>query len=190
MRFGIREVIFILLLAAVPVGAFLFVFEPRQEQIDRVREEVRSKRAKLTELENATRRMPDLGREIERLKGAIEQIEIKLPDERKFDEVLKQVWELAAQQRLTPKSIRTEKPVSAAQYSELPIAMEIIGDFDSFYSFMLELEKMPRITRMRQLKLSKKANKDEAPGQVQAKFVLSVFFESTDSQSQDGRPKL
>lgn len=190
MRFGLREIVFILLLAAVPVGAYLFVFEPRQEQIDRVTAEIRKKRTKLAELESATRRMPDLGREIDRLKGAIEQIEVKLPDERKFDEVLKQVWELAARQRLTPKSIRTEKPVPAAQYSELPISMEIIGDFDSFYSFMLELEKLPRITRMRQLKLAKKVNKDDDPGQVQAKFVLSVFFESSDSETTDGRPRL
>lgn len=181
MRFGIREVIFILLLLAVPVGAYLFVFEPRNKQIEEVREEIKRKQIKLSELEAATKKIPDLGEEIDRLAEAIEVIEQKLPDERKVDEVLKQVWEMATKQRLAPKSVRTDKPLPSNQYSELPIQMEIVGDFDGFYSFLLELEKLPRITQLPKMKLTKLADKDLAQGQMRAEIVLSVFFETDDS---------
>lgn len=181
MKFGFREILFILLLLAVPVGAYLFVFEPRNKQIDEVREEIKRKQAKLEELESATKKIPDLGQEIDRLTDAIEIIEQKLPDERKVDEVLKQVWEMAARQRLTPKSVRTDKPLPGSQYSELPIQMEIVGDFDGFYSFLLELEKLPRITQLPKMKLTKFAEKDAAQGQMRAEVILSVFFETDDS---------
>ncbi len=194
MKFGFREILFILLLLAVPVGAYLFVFEPRNRQIDEVREEIKRKQAKLEELESATRKIPDLGEEIDRLTDAIEIIEQKLPDERKVDEVLKQVWEMAARQRLTPRSVRTDKPLPGNQYSELPIQMEIVGDFDGFYSFLLELEKLPRITQLPKMKLTKFAEKDAVQGQMRAEVVLSVFFETDDSAhfggSKRGRSRL
>ncbi len=181
MKMGLREILFILLLLAVPVGAYLFVFEPRNKQVEEVREEIKRKQAKLEELEQATKKIPDLGQEIDRLTDAIDIIEQKLPDERKVDEVLKQVWEMAAKQRLTPKSVRTDKPLPNNQYSELPIQMEIVGDFDGFYSFLLELEKLPRITQLPKMRLTKVADKDLAQGQMRAEVVLSVFFETDDS---------
>ena len=33
--------------------------------------------------------------------------------------------------------------------------MEVTGDFNSFYSFLLELEKLPRIMKIRELELKK-----------------------------------
>jgi hypothetical protein len=52
-----------------------------------------------------------------------------------------------------------------------------LGDFTSFYSFLLELEKLPRIMKLRELRLDKQ-NQDE--GQVAAEFVLSIFFQNKD----------
>lgn len=188
MHFGFRELLFVLLLLGVPVAMYFFVFEPRNKQVAEVRAEIRQKQAKLDELQQATKRIPDLGKEIDRLHEAIDVIEQKLPDERKVDEVLKQVWELATRQRLTPKSVRTEKPLPTLNFSELPITMEIVGNFDGFYSFLLELEKMPRITQLPKMKLSKVTVKDSSEGVMKADLVLSVFFEADDSQMFNSGP--
>jgi len=174
MRFGIRELLFLVLLAAMPVAAFFFIFEPRNAQIEEARAEIVQKQQKLKQLEQATRSIEDLGAEIERLQQAIALFEEKLPAEREVDVILKQVWELASRHSLKPKSIRTDKPVKAAQYSELPIKMVIVGDFDGFYSFLLELERLSRITRMPSVKMKKIEKED---GKMQADVILSVFFE-------------
>ncbi len=177
MRFGMRELLFVLLLIAMPVASFFYIFEPRNKQIEEANTEIRAKQAKLKQLEHATRTLDDLGNEIDRLTQAINVFEEKLPAQREVEVILRQVWELAAKHRLTPKSVRTDKAVSAAQYSEQPIKMVILGDFDGFYSFMLELEALSRITRMPAIAL-KKINKEE--GQMQADVILSVFFETPD----------
>ncbi len=182
MRFGLRELIFILVLLAMPVAAYFFVFEPRNKQIAEALKEIQEKEAKLSQLELVTKDIDDLGQEIDKLTEAIEMFEMKLPAQREVEVILKQVWELAAQHNLIPKKIRTDKPVAAAQYAELPIQMTIIGDFDGFYSFLLDLEKLQRITRMPKMILEKSVRNDD--GQMQADVVLSIFF---DSQSQSVR---
>ena len=179
MKFGLRETIFMLLLLAMPVAAYFFVFQPRNEQIAEAREEVRLKQAKLRQLELATRSMSDLGQEIDRLAQAIDVFEKKLPVQREVEVLLKQVWELAHRHHLVPKSVRTDKPVPAAQYSELPIRMTILGNFDGFYEFMVDLERLPRITRLPRMSLKRV---DSAQGtQLEANITLSIFFDSSDA---------
>lgn len=165
---------FLLVLVALPVASWFFVFAPRAEQVAEVEAEIKQKQAKLEQLENATAAMDNLGEEIDKLTQAIQVFEQKLPAQHEVDVILKEVWELAAKHDLAPKSVRPEKIMSAAYYTELPIKMEIVGDFDGFYSFLLELEKLQRITRMPNMKLEK--IKDEE-GMMKAVVILSIFFE-------------
>lgn len=180
MQFGLREAAFVLLLLAMPVAAYFFVFEPRATQISEAREEITSKQAKLKELEAATKSIEDLGDEIDKLRKAIDLFEKKLPAQRDVEIVLRDVWRLAAENNLTPKSVRTDKIIATSQYAELPIKMTIIGNFSGFYTFLQELEKLPRITRTPSMKL-KKLDNDE--GAMQVDMVLSIFFEGQARQA-------
>jgi len=164
----------LMLLLALPVAAFKFVFQPRNQQIQTAQQQISQKRSKLSQLQQATRRIDDLGQEIERLSRAVVLFEQKLPAQREVEVVLKEVWQLASQQGLTPKSVRTDEPDINIMYAQLPLRMVIIGDFDGFYSFLLDLEKLQRITRLPQLKLVK--SKD-VEGQIKADMVLHIFYE-------------
>ena len=185
MKLGLREILFILLLLALPVAAYQFVFQPRNDQISRVREQIDQKRQKLEQLQEATRRIDDLGQEIDRLSEAVTLFEQKLPAEREVEVVLKEVWELATAHTLVPKSIRTDDPVDMHMYAELPLKMEIIGDFDGFYSFMLAMERLRRITRLPRLKVESIDRGYE--GKIKAEMVLSIFYEAKDSGSTSDR---
>lgn len=175
MKFTFREFFFILVLMALPVAAYYFVFEPRNVQIAAARDEIKKKQAKLDELNAATRGINDLGEQIDRLQKTIDLFEEKLPAEREVEVILREVWQLATGNKLNPKSIRTDKAITTAHYSELPMKMTILGNFDGFYNFLLELEKLPRITRMPKMTL-KKLPEDE--GAVEATVILSIFYES------------
>ncbi|MFA9476906.1 type 4a pilus biogenesis protein PilO [Phycisphaerales bacterium AB-hyl4] len=184
MRFGTRELVFVLVLLAMPVAAYFFVFQPRQMQLDEAHEEIVAKQSKLKQLEAATVSIADLGEEIDKLGEAITLFEQKLPAQREVEVILKEVWELATARDLTPRSVRTERIVPTAHYAELPIKMVIVGDFDGFYSFLLDLEKLPRITRTPEMKLRKVRNEE---GKMQADVTLSIFFDSKDSPG-ESRP--
>ena len=59
-------------------------------------------------------------------------------------------------------------------YIEQPLKMELYGNFDAYYSFLLDLEQMPRITKIRELVLKKDK---EHEGMTTAEFVVSIFFQ-------------
>jgi len=89
--------------------------------------------------------------------------------------VLEQVTVIAQKQGLKPKTIKTLKKKDNSGYIEQPLKMELVGNFNSFYSFLLELEKLPRIMKIRELELDKQTKNE---GQIAADFIVSIFFQN------------
>jgi type IV pilus assembly protein PilO len=185
MKFGIREIIFLLVLLAVPVLSAFYLFKPRNEDIRQTMDEINIKRARLETLEQITGTIDDLGLAIEEGRDRIEMIEAKLPSEELVAEILEQIWQLASRNKMTLKGVKSDKPVPAAAYQELPLNVTMEGDFNGFYQFLLELESLPRITRIHTLDLTRAdAAKSAAAGSassaalVKAEFTLSIYFES------------
>lgn len=89
--------------------------------------------------------------------------------------ILQEVWELATSHGLLPKSVSTEKPIDMQLYVELPLKMVIVGDFDGFYGFLLDMERLRRITRLPQMRLEKSGRDN---GKIQADLILSIFHET------------
>jgi type IV pilus assembly protein PilO len=181
MRFGTRELLFVLVLAAMPLAAWFFVFKPTNQQIQQARMEIVAKQSRLRELEAATSRINDQPQEIDKLADAIKLAEAKLPAEKDVDVILKEVWQLAGKHGLKAKSVRPDKIDKTARYSEQPMKMVILGDFEGFYSFLLDLEKLKRITRIPDMTLTKL--KSDKEGEMEASFTLKIFFEPQSAQT-------
>ncbi len=110
-------------------------------------------------------------------------VEAKLPSAQDVEGLLEQAWQIARRNALTLVSVKSEKPVPAALYMEQPLKVVMEGQFDGFYQFLLELENLPRITRIYQMTIEKASAKggpeDEGlpPGSMKAEFTLSIYFE-------------
>ena len=174
MRFGIRELLFLIVLFALPVAAYIWVFKPRNQEIEQARVEIQQKQERLDQLNATTARISDLGRAIESGREAIQVVEAKLPPEQNVDEVLKQAWKIARRHNLKIRMVEPDEKVSAMRYMELPISVELEGNFDGFYQFLLDLEQLPRLTRIKQLKMKRH---QDLNGAMTAEFSLSIYFE-------------
>lgn len=183
MRFGIREAIFFVVLLAVPVASFMYVFKPRSEEIRKANSEIATKTERLDKLEQVTSRIDDIDRAIEEGRESIQLIEAKLPNEKDVEGTLEDVWTLANENGLLVKSVKSEKPVPAAMYMELPLRVQMDGSFNGLYQFLLALENLPRITRIHQMNLERPDNgknvqaKESPKGWVNAEFTLSIYFQ-------------
>lgn len=183
MRIGIREILFFLVLLAVPAVSLFYVFKPRNEEINQALQEIQVKQTRLDSLAKMTAKIEDLGLAIEQGRESIALIEAKLPSERDVEGILEQIWQIAESHRLTQKSVKSEKPVPAAQYRELPLKLVMEGDFDGFYQFLLELENLPRITRIHELRLQRADSRGPGGGDgtrpdlMKAEFTLSIYFQ-------------
>jgi type IV pilus assembly protein PilO len=183
MRLGLRELIFFIVLLTVPVGSFFYVFKPRNDQISEARKEIQVKQARLDSLAAVEAKIDDIGLAIEEGRDSIQLIEAKLPSEQDVQGLLQGVSQTAKRNKLNVKSFKSEKILPAALYMEQPIKVQMSGEFDGFYQFLLELENLPRITRIHQLKLERANGKggpkdeDLPPGSMKAEFTLSIYFQ-------------
>ncbi len=175
MRFGIREVIFLLVLLAVPVASFWFVFRPQNDEINQARKEISHKEQVLESLEKATAQTSDLALRNQEVAEQIERIEARLPSDKEVDVILEQVADIARSNSLTLKQVRSEKRVPATAYMEQPLSMAISGQFERFYAFLLDLEQLDRITRLPNMRIIRSKKED---GVIEVEMTLSIYFES------------
>jgi Tfp pilus assembly protein PilO len=174
MKFGIRELLFVCVMVGLLACTYLFVFKRANEKRSNLLADIDVKSKTLNNLASATAGIEDLNRKIEELKSAITFFESKLPQEKEVDSILKEVWQMAEANNLTTKTVKTLKSERNSNYSEQPIQMSLSGDFKGFYSFLLQLEKLQRLTRVSDMQLQKISDRN---GEMQAQVTLSIFFE-------------
>jgi len=182
---GMRDLAFVAVLIAVPIASYFFVFAPRNDEIAKARAEINAKNVRLENLRRLTSRIGDLGREIVEREEELERLNQKLPDREGVDRILEQVTQLAQKSNLAVRSVKGEKVVPAGMAMELPLKTTIEGNFDGFYQFLLDVEALPRITRVHSMKIAKlgmgpRDNPDEmVGGSMRAEFTLSIYFNDT-----------
>ena len=175
MTSGLRKLVFFVMLVGITYVAYQFMIKPANANLATQKKQLDAKLAKLEEFERATAKAENLNEQIEKLEEAVSFFESKLPPKSQIYNVLEQVTLIAQEKGLKPKTIRTMKEKNNSGYIEQPLKMELVGNFGSFYSFLLELEKLPRIMKIRDLNLKGKTTNDS---EISADFVLSIFFQN------------
>ena len=175
MNGSVRHLIFFALIGAMIYISYAYMIKPANENLAQQRSQMETKRSKLAELARETADSDDLNARLEELERTIQEIESKLPPSSEIHTVLENVTLIAQRHGLTPKTIRALAAKNNRGYIEQPLEMEVHGNFSSYYSFLLELERMGRLTKLRKMELKKKSREE---GQTEAKFVMSIFFQN------------
>jgi type IV pilus assembly protein PilO len=174
MNLGFRGLLLILIVVGMPVASYFLVFRPQNAEIMRARAEVEHKESMLVKLQEETARNADLVRANEDIRASVRAIEARLPSEKELDAIVRQVSDLAVLSGLQPPAMKAEKPVPAALYMEQPLTMEVNGTDAGVFAFLAHIEKLPRITRIHDLKIQSSGRND---GQVRVTFTLSIYFQ-------------
>ena len=175
MTSGFRKAVFTVLLFGVAVVGYQYMIEPANRHLADAKGRLEIKLTQLAKFGKAATAAEGLTKQLEQLEEAIKFFESKLPPKSQIHKVLEQVTVIAQKQGLKPKTIRTLKKKDNMGYIEQPLKMELEGNFSSFYSFLLEIEKLPRIIKIRELKLDKQKSTE---GQIAADFIVSIFFQN------------
>jgi type IV pilus assembly protein PilO len=174
MRIGLREAILLAVLLALPLTSWWLVFRPQNHVIAQARREIEHKRQMLQRVQETTLRNQDLARQNEEIRRQIQAIEARLPSTKEVDLVVRQVSDLAVDAGLGAPAIESDKPVTAAMYMEQPLKIKLTGDFTGFHEFLKQLEALPRITRLSDMKV---VRAQDINGNMNAEFTLSIYFQ-------------
>ncbi|MCH2142749.1 MAG: type 4a pilus biogenesis protein PilO [Phycisphaerales bacterium] len=178
----LRQTGFVFTLVCIPVLSWVLVFQPQQQEIDRAIQEIDSRNTELEKVALLTRRIPDLEDALATAENLVTQIEAKLPPRRDVEVVLEQTWQIAERNGLTVRSFKTKPAVPSGLYMELPLEVSMSGPFEGFYRFLIDLEGLPRITRIAEMSIQESGmqlrgpGNELPPGSIAAQFVLSVYF--------------
>lgn len=174
MRFGTRELLFLLVMIGLLFSAWYFVFKNADERIAALNRDTLSKREEINRVTAASSRIKNMSQKIQQLQEQITLVEAKLPRGRETKEIIRKIdTEANSRKALKVDSMRELKPAKAANYFELPVKLEMKGDFKEFYDFLLKMERMARIMRVNQMRLSRINEKD---GSMEADFTLSIYY--------------
>jgi type IV pilus assembly protein PilO len=174
MAFGLRAAIVTAVVIGLPVSSYFFVFRPTNKKLQTDRAECEQKEKYLAKLDELTARDSDLAKANEDIRRSIKTIEARLPSGKDIDALVRQVSDLAIASGLKSPAIKSVKPMPAAMYMEQPLEMEVSGSFVGFWTFLAQVEKLPRITRVHDLKITA-TNRAEA--ELRAEFTLSIYFQ-------------
>lgn len=169
-----RSLAITLFVVGMPVISYMAVFRPQNAAIAAAKDEVDHKASMLAKLKEETARNTDLAKANEQLSSTVRAIEARLPSGKELDALVKQVSTLAVAAGLQPPTLKMLPPLPAAEYMEQPIEMTVEGSFKGFFTFVSQVEKLPRITRIHDMKVTDQSRDDI---EIKAEFTLSIYFQ-------------
>jgi type IV pilus assembly protein PilO len=170
-----RKLVFFVVLVGLAYVAYHYWIKPVNSDLAKQKSRLHSKLVKLDEVGKTIPAPEDLSKQLDKLEEAVEFFESKLPPTSEIDKVLRDVTVIVQNKGLRSKRLVRLKKKDNSGYVEQPLKMELVGDFNSFYSFLLELEALPRIMKVRELELDKEK---EHEGLIEASFIVSIFFQN------------
>ena len=183
MKLGVRQLFTLAIVLLIPVVSFAVVFRPQNAEIDAAMAEISHKRQVLDRLRSETASNTNLRDANEKIAERIRKDEARLPSSKGVDQIVRQVSGLAVDSGLAPPSLKSLKPLKAAMYWEQPLEMSTSGTFKGFYEFLRRMERMPRITRILSMKITRGIVGEDEP-EVSVKFTLSIYFQDDKEDAQ------
>lgn len=155
MKLRTREIIFLAVLAAVPVGAWFFVFEPRNQEIAQSRRTIAAMETTLSRLDQLTSSVGDVRVAIDEAEARLSDFRHNIPDAEEVDDLLAEMNEIGVRNNLKFASIRALKQNEIQEHLEIPLTMNLEADFVGVYRFLSDLERLPRIVRVQTLEIER-----------------------------------
>ena len=174
MQFGFREMMFTSLLLGMVAGTYAVIVRPHARQRQQRLADMHSMDAAVSEARDCTEGLEDLAQHIHQQEQATAFFRSRLPKEADIEKAINEVIQTAAANSLQAGEIQMLKREQSDGVSGQPVHMQFSGDFNGFYSFLLQLEEMPRVMRITQLDV---AGGDHS-GQIRAELALMMYFDS------------
>ena len=178
----LRQIALFAVLMAVPLGAWAFVFRPRNAEIAMARADVDLRLIQLEELREVETINDDLEQTLEQLNSALMDLRARIPDAAGIEDILRRIAEITQENQLVVRSFKREKTVDSAHYVEMPLKTVIEGSFEGIHRFLVDLERMPRITRILDMKIENpnigkmtRGSDKIAEGDVRAEMTITIY---------------
>jgi type IV pilus assembly protein PilO len=148
-RFGILAGIAVL----VCVGYYFGVYQAKAQELERLRAEELSLQRKLSEVRLVAGNIEAFEAEIEELEVKLKKALRQLPNEKQLEVLLTDISNLGKNAGVEIRSFQRQQEVIHDFYAEVPIAIELEGEYHDIGKFFELLSQLKRIVNMGALKM-------------------------------------
>jgi type IV pilus assembly protein PilO len=164
-------------------GAFVwFIFIPYSDEISQLQGTISSLTKDVNVHQIKTRHLEELKRENQELQRTLAKLREQFPPEAEVEIFLKQVSELGEKTGLDFKLWKPneKKRHPSGLYTEVPVAVEVAGEYHALGLFFDKINKLPRIINWSNLKMGS-TKIDEGRVLIQTGFLATAFAAAEDA---------
>jgi Tfp pilus assembly protein PilO len=173
MRGSGRETLILTLVAVVIGGAGLaFGYLPCSRELDRCRQEAAGLQAALEADRKTAQGLPELLRQVETLKGKLQDFDRRLPKRQELGGFLRDISASLSRENLSNQAIEPGKPTQEDLLFTLPIVLKFRGSYASVARFLERIDRLERLTRVQKLSVVPAPSDDLLDVTVQ----MNIYF--------------
>lgn len=147
---------------AILIGGYFMMLEPMQKKLTR---EIKQERQLKKDFENKAfqvANLEDYKAQMIEMEQSFESILKQLPRDTEVPGLIDDISLAALNNGLDLKVISPQKQVSTEFYNELPIQIEVEGDYHELGAYVSSVASLPRIVTLHDFSISKKGNDNDA----------------------------
>ena len=172
-----RYISLLVLLASVPMAAWVMAYKPINSAVAETASEIKVHTSRLANFPELNDQYRDMIAMVSEIGEATETALRSVPDAPEAEAWLEQASDIANAHQLTMKSVTTSGSKESGEYGIMPIDLSVAGSFESIYAFIQSLEQMNRLSRIERMTIHR-----EGVNQLDVRFVIHLIFNNTKEQ--------
>ena len=160
-------------MTCLAIGFYAFGYRPAVARLETLQLQTQSKQRELDQSQNKARTLPILVKEVQDLEKQVEIYDRQFPRQPQIGEFIRDMTQISQQLSLKNWNYKPAAPKRTEGFYELPIMMSFQGDFMNVSSFLRQVEKLQRLTRVKRLLLK---NRDPRTGVVEVEMAMNIYF--------------
>ena len=152
----VKAVILLVIVALIGGAFWWFIYAPHQERVAQMEQEVSSLKAQYAKKKRMVGILPALKEQYQKLEARMEKALRQLPDRTEVAALLVEVTRAGRSEGLTFELFRPQEEKPQDFYAELPVEVEVVGEYNAIGRFLAATASLPRIVNISDISLSGK----------------------------------
>jgi type IV pilus assembly protein PilO len=151
---------------------FFFGYFPQTGHLGALTHAIEQKQRRLGANQALVQALPAAALELDRLRVHLEHFDKKIPSQMNLFSYIKELTQIGEQYSLQKWSYQPGLARKTDFFTELPIQLNLEGDFMSVFAFLRQTEEMPRLGRVRSITVK---SLDLKQGQVGVQMIINIY---------------
>ena len=154
MRFTHDIVVALVLLVVAIAAAMLFVYMPQDKALGELQEKIVTRKREIGKQTQRASVVPSLLRETQAMRAQYKDFDRRLPQQKELGGFLREISAHLSNESFSDQVIEPGRPTREPLFNTLPIIMKFKGSYLSLGTFLDQINKMERLTRVQRLTIS------------------------------------